>query len=39
MQEYTYAIKKPGSYKKSTFFLMGDLSSNIDLAFSLLAYA
>ena len=40
MQEYAYADKKPGSSKKSAHLLkMGDSSSNLDLALSLLAYA
>ena len=39
MQEYAYADKKkPGSSKKSAHLLkMGDSSSNLDLALSLLA--
>ena len=41
MQEYAYADKKkPGSSKKSAHLLkMGDSSSNLDLALSLLEYA
>ena len=41
MQEYAYADKKQlGSSKKSAHLLkMGDSSSNLDLALSLLAYA